>query len=357
MTNDIKKLFSSFKQTTLLPHERASMREETKLFMAEHPAVAPLVIRMWERFATPAYSFRYHPAAFAFALVLCVGVGTSYAAEGALPGDTLYPVKIHVNESVQGALAVSDESKARWNAARVVRRLEEAEVLAAEGRLSASASADIDSELQNSGKEFDDSVEAIAQNEDGATALVDVQSNFEAALDAHVEVLSALAVTLPSSQRTISPILATAEARARGIKHARAQAERAIVFSDTEEVRTAASVKKDEAKEALKTARAISLKASSTLGAVSAQGASTSAFHAEQAVHAGERHYEKGEYVKALRTFQAAIRTAAETKVNVDVRESLQSQVTLPAFKAATAASTTIETDVETDEDTSAAGL
>ena len=45
----------------------------------------------------------------ALALVLCGG--TAYAAESALPGDILYPVKLHVDETVQGAFAVTDAEK------------------------------------------------------------------------------------------------------------------------------------------------------------------------------------------------------------------------------------------------------
>ena len=40
----------------------------------------------------------------AIILALMLGTGTTYAAENTLPGDVLYPVKIHVNEEVKEAL-------------------------------------------------------------------------------------------------------------------------------------------------------------------------------------------------------------------------------------------------------------
>lgn len=59
-----------------------------------------------------------------------MGSSVSFAAEGTLPGDILYPVKIYVNESVLGAVAVTQKAKAEWGIALVERRLEEIEKLA-----------------------------------------------------------------------------------------------------------------------------------------------------------------------------------------------------------------------------------
>jgi len=50
----------------------------------------------------------------------------------------LYPVKVYVNENVQGALAVSDEAKLSYHTDIAEVRLEEAEALASQGKLDAS---------------------------------------------------------------------------------------------------------------------------------------------------------------------------------------------------------------------------
>lgn len=74
----------------------------------------------------------------AFFIVLSlVGGGTSFAAEGTLPGDPLYPIKIHVNEEVVAALSLSSRAKADWETTRAERRLKEAAALAAENKLDA----------------------------------------------------------------------------------------------------------------------------------------------------------------------------------------------------------------------------
>lgn len=64
-------------------------------------------------------------------LGLLMSGSVSFAAENTVPGDVLYPVKVHVNETVRGAVAVTPQAKAQWDVRLVERRLEEVEKLAA----------------------------------------------------------------------------------------------------------------------------------------------------------------------------------------------------------------------------------
>lgn len=67
----------------------------------------------------------------ALLLLLLVGGGTGVVAEKALPGDILYPVKIHVNENIESALAVTAQGDAEVAIKQATRRLEEVEKLKA----------------------------------------------------------------------------------------------------------------------------------------------------------------------------------------------------------------------------------
>lgn len=67
-------------------------------------------------------------------LLLLVG-GTAWAAEGALPGDTLYAWKTKVNEPARLAFLPTPIARAEWSMELMTRRLNEAEKLAADGRL------------------------------------------------------------------------------------------------------------------------------------------------------------------------------------------------------------------------------
>lgn len=76
----------------------------------------------------------YGYALAGFALLFALG-GVSYAAEGALPGDLLYLVKVNVNEPLREATLVTQSAKDQWEAQKLDRRLKEVEELAAQGRL------------------------------------------------------------------------------------------------------------------------------------------------------------------------------------------------------------------------------
>ena len=75
--------------------------------------------------------------------MIALGGGASFAAESAVPGDMLYPVKVQVNEQVRAALAVSAEADAEWEATLAERRLDEAHKLEAKGELDASVAAEL----------------------------------------------------------------------------------------------------------------------------------------------------------------------------------------------------------------------
>jgi len=68
-------------------------------------------------------------------LILILGTGTSYAAEGSLPGDMLYPIKVNVNEQIAHLTSFTSESKAKLNTKIIKKRLEEADRLASKGKL------------------------------------------------------------------------------------------------------------------------------------------------------------------------------------------------------------------------------
>lgn len=73
--------------------------------------------------------------AVAFVLVVATGTQATLAAEHAIPGDILYPVKVSVAEPVALALTTSGEKKAKLATRFASRRVQEASVLSAQGKL------------------------------------------------------------------------------------------------------------------------------------------------------------------------------------------------------------------------------
>lgn len=76
-------------------------------------------------------------------LMLLIGGGTSFAAQVALPGDFLYPVKTEVNENVRSAFAIGADSEAELQTELIANRVAEAEELKAKGKLTAEVSAEL----------------------------------------------------------------------------------------------------------------------------------------------------------------------------------------------------------------------
>lgn len=133
------------------------------------------------------FTFAHRPVAAALVLCVIFGSGVSYAAESALPGDALYAIKTYINEPARVALATSAEARAEVQIELAERRIEEAAVLAAEGRL--------DSETEDElAAAFESHAEAVAEHiakadhaDEGVS--VELASRFENRLAAHESIL------------------------------------------------------------------------------------------------------------------------------------------------------------------------
>lgn len=133
MNTLFKHLKKEASQIRLESSEKRAMLE--RLYEAQYgsstfPHLLPIRSPYW-RFLAPRL------AAYSLVGVLVVGIGTVSAAQGALPGDILYPVKVNIAEPLEAALAVSQSGKAEANARFAERRVREIEVLAERGTLDA----------------------------------------------------------------------------------------------------------------------------------------------------------------------------------------------------------------------------
>ncbi len=120
--------------------------------------------------------------------------GVSYAAESTVPGDLLYPVKIHVNENVSAAFHVSSESKADFYADLAEERAEEAQKLAAEGRLNAEARAELAKNFSLSLEKAQKRIQEVSAEGDTQAAL-ELSSRLEGQLEGYALALRALSDT------------------------------------------------------------------------------------------------------------------------------------------------------------------
>lgn len=122
-----KKIADEFRSAThfrMDDADRAQIRDRLIAYTALKP------IRSGARLAPRAthslFPFAFHPVPLlALGLIFTVGAGSVSAAESALPGDVLYPIKVNVNEEVRAALARTPESRARVAIERAERRIQE----------------------------------------------------------------------------------------------------------------------------------------------------------------------------------------------------------------------------------------
>lgn len=161
-----------------------------------------------------------------FVVLLLLGSGISYAAESALPGETLYTVKVHVNEPLQGAFKRSPRARAQWETRLTERRLEEGEELAARGRMDAKLQAEVAAQVRAHADRVAQHVTAFL-NEEDVEAATELTAHFEATLHAHASVLArlqrgrakdAVGGLITEVQRIAS---STHQTRSRAVVHAR----------------------------------------------------------------------------------------------------------------------------------------
>lgn len=172
----------------LTPEEKAAMRASIFGGPSAVPTAQPS--------SYFAFSFQFLHARVlvpAMALVLVFGgASTTAAAQGALPGDLLYPVKISINEAVEVALATTPVARAEVSAKLAERRVEEAEALAATGKLNTEVGTKLAANFEEHAEDAEEHVEAV-ETEDPATAAT-LRAKLGSSLLAHGEILATLTV-------------------------------------------------------------------------------------------------------------------------------------------------------------------
>lgn len=121
-------------------------------------------------------------------VALAIAVGTSITAQGTVPGQMLYPVKVHVNENIESVWSVSAEADARIKAAHALRRIDEAQELAASAKLDAQTRTEIIARFKEDTDAMERYIQKLEVRGDAATA-AEIRSSFAANLNAHANAM------------------------------------------------------------------------------------------------------------------------------------------------------------------------
>jgi hypothetical protein len=135
MTDHTTSFLKRLKGITLSNNERLQMRERVALYADMHALGEETDTATAGSFFALIGSRRFSLYATAFLVVLIAGSGVTLAAEGSVPGDSLYALKIDVNEPVMVALAPTASGQAKVAANIATRRVDEAVTLASRGEL------------------------------------------------------------------------------------------------------------------------------------------------------------------------------------------------------------------------------
>lgn len=200
-----KNIRRAAREITLTDGEREKMRFVLSEYAAMKPVREPLTRPREARgvFLNALLAYARRPAGIAMAAVLILAAssgGIAYAAEGALPGDALYPIKTAVVEPLRVALAMSPEAKAALQMSFAEHRVDEAATLASEGRLSTSTEAELAANFN------ENAVSAVAvvaheRTQDPTTADL-LATKFAARLAAYQNVLAAVSGRARDSEST-----------------------------------------------------------------------------------------------------------------------------------------------------------
>ncbi len=130
------KQLNALKNVRLSAEQKERIHSAFHVYMEEHPL--PASVRATGAGRQKEHMNNTHKRTIALGAVLIgalIGGTVAYAAEGTLPGDPLYPVKVHVTEKVRGAITIGTLSQAELELSLMERRLQEAQALLKDGRL------------------------------------------------------------------------------------------------------------------------------------------------------------------------------------------------------------------------------
>ena len=180
MKKYLQKIRNEAEHIRLTSAEKSAMRRAVFGALSPKPVKSPYVFMSFTSVWGRAFA--------AVMLFVLVGGGTASAAQGALPGDLLYPVKVSITEKLEAALAPSVAAKAEVEAKFAGRRVEEAQSLASQGRLDAKSAESLAAQFEAHAKNAEDLAEEAEAEEPGTA--VEVKTSLASALETRGKILA-----------------------------------------------------------------------------------------------------------------------------------------------------------------------
>lgn len=314
--NDLNEIKNITKKITLSSREKESAKANILNFIRLHPVSKPDTSRLlskWSFFSLFNLNSKPMPAFLGILLVLASSGGISFAAEGALPGDLLYPVKVGINEEVRAAVSFSAEAKANWDARRLERRLEEAEELAHKKEFSAEVRSKIEENFEAHAERVERRI-ADFESKGEVQSAADLSSNFETSLSAHEKILFKI------DGEEVSKFLPKIRAKKGSASLLRIKMESRVSEEPKPEAKEAAEGKMKVSENKIEEVKSFIENVRAKLGAEATVDAEAKLTEAQKVWTDGKIKFDAGEYGEAFVLFQRAHRIAQEAKLLIEAK-------------------------------------
>lgn len=332
MDKDFVRIMENAKKVMLFPDEKRDMRINIELYALSNPAKARgclLCSLMCREDIKKAFSLRLFKnlgkeSMLAAVVTFVLVVGTILAAAGeSLPGNTLYPLKVHVSEQAESITAISDEARAAIETEQAEERILEAEQLALEGKLNSETRPDIESGFENAIANFHEVIERM-ENENKPEAALEASGNLAAIMEVHSQMLEQIMASKETGE--LEPILTKIKEKSASVDEASSKMEASISEKNDENFKNAAEgkLKAAEHKIAITTEFIQKAKVSEEVRASGLEGVT----EAQALLGAGKLELEAGNYGKAFVSFHKAHRRVQEAKVLVATSEKIKVDIT-----------------------------
>ena len=203
MKHNFENISKKTDNVRLTSAEKLGMLTNLREYAAANPAPEP----------SPYHSVWFRQMsmyATAFALVIGSGL-TSYAAEDALPGDTLYGIKTNVNEGVVRILPLPTSAKAKVEITMIDRRMEELEKMIVT-EIDTPEKVDVIMQKIEGHKEEFDTHLAVLTEDVRQEEVNEIHAELETVVDAHIAVLEEITVNEepvadPTTESVTEPVV------------------------------------------------------------------------------------------------------------------------------------------------------
>jgi|GEM_PF-1571874 len=307
-------LEKSAQSLALSASEKTLAREELHAFLQKNP------LPKNNKASVPGFIFALR-SSVAFILIVLVGGGVASAAEHALPGHALYPLKTKVTEPVRAMLSFDPQARSEFEIERVHRRLQEYAQLAAK-HTEEDASEELARSLTAHVERAKEAIADLSADGEEPGALV-AAHDLRVTLLAHAEVLETLDEQEQNTNIESDSLERALEVAIVESEHIASSSEAVLSSASDEELAKAVQEQEADAYELVDTIANELTQASEAFDVQDAQETKEQLAQASVLIEAAKNAQASGEFAEALLLFSDAHEKLGELTIIIEADSEL----------------------------------